>query len=456
MQALHAELRACVDNLAHYVNAPSLEKQLRIRQGFEEFALLCDALTWVQGPLLFGLREEVRRMRQKLEQWSDWQLGVVDDRQFLADLDNGVRSLNAHWAALIDRALRTVTRQSREMEMRQSQLLKEAKLGLYLWSGLAMTYMLIVQVLLTWPVGTLARAMRAVSRGDLQARADVRGTSPVARLAQDSNQMVDALVSTLSEQEQTMAELRKANDELMAANRHKNMFLATVSHELKTPLNAIIGFADILSMNRDQNLTPKQQDFVARMHAAGEHLRAMISDLIDIAKIDVDAVELVVSEFDLAGLVHEVQQMMVHEASKKGIELEVRAPEEALLVRLDRTRMKQVVVNLMANAVKFTPENSAAVTVSCATKDGAVSLQVIDRGIGIPVDEQERIFDVFVQGDARLQRQHEGVGLGLALTKRLVTLMGGEIAVESAPGKGATFEVTVPLETELNEERTDR
>ncbi|HAR66921.1 MAG TPA: hypothetical protein DCR55_12000, partial [Lentisphaeria bacterium] len=281
-------------------------------------------------------------------------------------------------------------------------------------------------------------------KGDLQARAKVASGSPVGRLAQDSNLMVDALVETLSEQEQTVATLRRTNEELVAANRHKNMFLAMVSHELKTPLNAIIGFADILSINQPKNLTDKQLDFVQRIFTAGQHLQAMISDLIDIAKIDVNAIELSSEAFDVGELLREVYDMLANESEQEGQSLVLSIPETAIPAELDRTRVKQIIVNLAANAVKFTPEGGRVELV--ARTDGEVlKLRVVDDGIGIALDQQERIFGVFVQGDARLQRQHEGVGLGLALTKRLVNLMAGTIGVSSKPGEGAAFDVTLPL-----------
>jgi len=183
---------------------------------------------------------------------------------------------------------------------------------------------------------------------------------------------------------------------------------------------------------------------VQRIFTAGQHLQAMISDLIDIAKIDVNAIELSSEAFDVGELLREVYDMLANESEQEGQSLVLSIPETAIPAELDRTRVKQIIVNLAANAVKFTPEGGRVELV--ARTDGEVlKLRVVDDGIGIALDQQERIFGVFVQGDARLQRQHEGVGLGLALTKRLVNLMAGTIGVSSKPGEGAAFDVTLPL-----------
>jgi len=442
MRTLHDHLPACVDNLAHFMNHPSRDWQERFRSSFGELAAASTAIEAVP-PRFHGFRAEIARMEQHLTRWSAWSPDEQAE-DVLADLDNGLRRLNAHWGAMVDHALSTVVEQAKDTEMKQQALLREAFIGIVLWSALAMAYLVIVQIMLAVPVERLARVMRAVRKGDLQARAKVASGSPVGRLAQDSNLMVDALVETLSEQEQTVATLRRTNEELVAANRHKNMFLAMVSHELKTPLNAIIGFADILSINQPKNLTDKQLDFVQRIFTAGQHLQAMISDLIDIAKIDVNAIELSSEAFDVGELLREVYDMLANESEQEGQSLVLSIPETAIPAELDRTRVKQIIVNLAANAVKFTPEGGRVELV--ARTDGeVVKLRVVDDGIGIALDQQERIFGVFVQGDARLQRQHEGVGLGLALTKRLVNLMAGTIGVSSKPGEGAAFDVTLPL-----------
>jgi signal transduction histidine kinase len=360
-----------------------------------------------------------------------------------SELRERFRTIDALWAQANNTALRRLGSEATALQAQQERLLNEALLGVVVVLLLTLAYVIAVNLMLTRPLRALAGTMELVTAGDLEARADPRGDGPIPELARDFNRMVAILVETLAEEERVVRELRKSNTELEAANRHKSQFLATVSHELKTPLNAIIGFADILGTGHHGPLNERQEDYVRRMFTAGEHLLGMISDLIDIAKIDIDALELSPEPFDLGELLCEVRDMLAPQISSKRHELTVDVAAEPL-VSLDRRRIKQILVNLANNAIKFTP-SQGHIRLSCELNARRAKLLVSDDGIGIAEPDRERIFEDFVQLDSRLQRQHEGTGIGLALTLRLTRLMGGSIDVQSAADAGTTFTVRIPL-----------
>ena len=361
-----------------------------------------------------------------------------------SELRERFRTIDGLWGQANNTALRRLSASAYALQVQHERLLVEALVGVVLVLLLTLTYVIAVNLMLTRPLRALAGTMEQVTAGDLEARAEVNGEGSIPDLARDLNRMVAILVETLSEEERVVRELRKSNTELEAANRHKSQFLATVSHELKTPLNAIIGFADILGTEHHGPLNERQKDYTQRMFTAGEHLLGMISDLIDIAKIDIDALELIPEPFALAELLCEVRDMLTPQIEAKSHDLTVEAPADASPVNLDRRRIKQILVNLTNNAIKFTPAKGH-IRLSCELNERRAKLIVADDGIGIAEEERERIFEDFVQLDSRLQRQHEGTGIGLALTLRLTRLMGGKIDVDSKPDAGTTFTVRLPL-----------
>jgi signal transduction histidine kinase len=242
-----------------------------------------------------------------------------------------------------------------------------------------------------------------------------------------------------------VAELRAKARQLEEANRHKNQFLANVSHELKTPLNAILGFADILESELHGPVTTRQREYLRRMAQAGQHLLAMISDLIDVAKMDLGALALTDQEFAPGDLLREVGELLAPQVAAKRHRLTLTAPPDLPPMYSDRHRVQQILVNLLANAIKFTPEGGELELGVAAAEPGWLCWSVRDNGIGIAPADQEAIFEDFVQLDSQLHRQHEGTGIGLALCRRLARLLGGEVAVASAPGAGSTFTVRLPL-----------
>jgi signal transduction histidine kinase len=432
-QDLHRHQRQAHDALEAHIYTQSAATTARFRQQLDVFRLQTEAVQTAFSDIVF--------LEQLLRQIS--QTAAITPADF-SELRERFRTIDALWAQANHTALRRLGAEASALQTQQERLLNEALLGVIFVLLLTLTYVIAVNLMLTRPLRALAGTMELVTAGDLEARADPRGDGPISELGRDFNRMVAILVQTLAEEERVIRELRNSNAELEAANRHKSQFLATVSHELKTPLNAIIGFADILGTGHHGPLNERQEDYVRRMFTAGEHLLGMISDLIDIAKIDIDALELKPEPFVLGELLCEVRDMLAPQIAAKQHELTVEAPADLEDVSLDRRRIKQILVNLANNAIKFTPAQGH-IRLSCAVNARRVKLIVSDDGIGIAEPDRERIFEDFVQLDSRLQRQHEGTGIGLALTLRLTRLMGGSIDVDSAADAGTTFTVRIPI-----------
>lgn len=309
---------------------------------------------------------------------------------------------------------------------------------------LSSAYLFAVNTLLARPVQNLAEVARRVTSGRLLSRAKITtGGGPVAELCDDFNRMVDMLVKSLNEQQRSMATLKRRTSELQEANEHKNRFIANISHELKTPLNAVIGFADILMMAHHGDVSEKQLDYLSRIHGAGKHLLAMICDLIDVMKLDLNALQLKLESFDLVEKTLELEKMLMSQVDDKGHNFNCILQEGMPEAVMDPVRYRQIVMNLLSNAIKFTPENGN-IELNLSFVGDVFTLSVTDSGIGISKRDQRRIFQDFIQLDSRLHRKHEGTGIGLALTRRLVDLMGGQLTVESTPGKGSVFTVTLP------------
>jgi signal transduction histidine kinase len=238
-------------------------------------------------------------------------------------------------------------------------------------------------------------------------------------------------------------EVEVKSRELETASRHKSEFLANMSHELRTPLNAIIGFSEVLSQRMFGEINDKQAEYLADILESGQHLLALINDILDLSKIEAGRMELEPTEFDLPTAIENTLILVRERAQRHGITLGRTVDERLGTIRGDERKVKQVLLNLLSNALKFTPEGGQ-IDVRAEAQDEAAEISVRDTGVGIAPEDQEAVFEEFRQvGTA--SKKVEGTGLGLAISRRLIELHGGRIWVNSQIGAGSTFSFTLPL-----------
>jgi PAS domain S-box-containing protein len=247
----------------------------------------------------------------------------------------------------------------------------------------------------------------------------------------------------VSERERLLASEREARHEAEAANRAKADFLASMSHELRTPLNAIGGYVDLLDLGVHGPLTDAQRSALARVAANQRHLLGLINDVLAFAKLEAGQVEFDLRPLAACDLLDDVHRLVAPLAELKHISIDTRQSDEPLMVLGDEERVRQVLLNLVGNAIKFTHEGGR-ITLTTRHVTDRVDIDVRDDGPGIAPEKQDSIFDAFVQVDRRLSRPQEGVGLGLAISRDLARGMGGDVRVDSAPGQGSTFTLSLP------------
>lgn len=247
----------------------------------------------------------------------------------------------------------------------------------------------------------------------------------------------------LEENKKANEKIIESRDLLVILSKAKSEFMASMSHELRTPLNAIIGFSDIMSLGMGGKLNETQQGYVEDIHSAGEHLLIIIDDILDISKVESGKMELLIENFSVNELMEEILTLIKNKAIKHNIDIISDIDPQLGYIEGDKLRIKQVILNLISNAVKFSKEGGK-ITVTAKKIDGMAKFSVSDTGIGIKEKDLEKLFEKFQQLDTGITRKYGGTGLGLVISKNFVELHGGKISVESIYGEGSTFTFTIP------------
>ncbi len=279
------------------------------------------------------------------------------------------------------------------------------------------------------------------------ARQQARTLHRTTRLGHEHAALVESLGAEIKRREVVETELRAASERALAANRAKSEFLATMSHEIRTPMNGLIGMLRIV---RDSPLTPAQREHVETASGSADTLLDLLNNVLDFSKVEAGRLELERIVFSPAALVNSVAGVLRGRARAKGLELAVAIDERVPVALLgDPTRLRQVLFNLLGNAIKFTDRGRIQVLVSCEARDvraARVKFEIVDTGIGIAAEALPRLFNPFTQADSSMSRRFGGTGLGLAISQKLVEAMEGRIEALSTPGRGSTFHFTLPLE----------
>ena len=306
---------------------------------------------------------------------------------------------------------------------------------------------LIVRYVIVKPVKHLKSVADAIAAGRFAVRSDIQTGDEFEDLSVAFNRMLSNLIQMQERNRGLIAELDKKVDDLARANlqlfqtgRMKADFLSTMSHEFRTPLNIVNGFSEMLI--NSLSLSDKQQRWAANIHSSGKQLLVIINEILDLAKLEAGKTEVKAETLDVPAFCEQAATLFRPQAEKKEIELLVQVAPEFPEIRQDVGKLRQIVSNLLSNAVKFTPDGGR-ITLSATHTDQALILAVSDTGVGIPPEEQEMVFQKFRQASNPLTREQGGSGLGLSIVRELAKLLGGNVALQSEPGRGSTFTLTV-------------
>jgi two-component system, sensor histidine kinase len=317
---------------------------------------------------------------------------------------------------------------------------------------------------ITTPISTLIEATRKIAKGDLTGTIEVRGGRELSVLAKSFNLMIDRLRTSQSEVEQYQktleekveertVELLAAKEVAEAASHAKSEFLANMSHEIRTPMNGVLGVTDLLLQDK---LSEKHKQLVQTIHASGKTLLYIINDILDFSKIEAGRLELENINFNLRDMADSIHDLFSYKASEKGLTLTSQVQEDIpKIVYGDPARLRQIIINLIGNSLKFTDHGSVHLNAELVEhKNGRCLLrfEIRDTGIGLTQEQMQGVFDTFSQADSSTTRKYGGTGLGLTISRQLVELMDGEIEVESELGRGACFSFTVLLQVPVDQE----
>ena len=341
------------------------------------------------------------------------------------------------WVTVLETPVSTVHARPR------ATLLTLALLSLLLIAGGAALSWLVSRRV-TRPLVSLTGAAEAIARGDDARRVEDGGSDEIGRLAASFNQMASEVTTSRRELEQRIADAEQARAEAERASRAKSDFLAVMSHELRTPLNAIGGYAQLLELGVHGPINDAQRDALARLGRSQAHLLRLITDVLNFAKIDAGQVEYAVIDLRVDEALANIEPLVAPQMQAKGLAFSWEGCQDRqVTARADPDKLQQVMLNVLTNAIKFTPAGGT-IAVDCTATEERVLIHVRDTGMGIPPDRLASVFEAFVQGDRKLNSPHEGVGLGLAISRDLARGMGGDLTVESEVGKGSVFTLRLP------------
>ncbi|MEK1908588.1 MAG: ATP-binding protein [Pseudomonas chlororaphis] len=330
---------------------------------------------------------------------------------------------------------------------RQQEILFKA--GILALFALLFTFLLARRLAasLSQPISAMGTAVKAIQQGDFKTPLPIVDDAELGDLSRHINNLAAGLEQASREQHQAMAQLIQTREEAERANNAKSDFLAMMSHELRTPMNGVLGMLQLLETTE---MTDEQHEYAALASESTEHLLKVINDILDFSRIERSALELEHIPFNLAELIGSSAQAFQHSAAQRGLDLQLRLPPgmESLQVKGDPTRIRQILVNLIGNALKFTEQGSVTVEPQWQALDHELlwfTCSVRDSGIGISTESLELMFNAFQQADSSISRRYGGTGLGLPIARTLAERMGGTLRAQSEEGRGSVFTLEIPL-----------
>ena len=333
--------------------------------------------------------------------------------------------------------------------------------GLIAGTGAIVAFYIITQRVILRPIRQLRAIANNVAEGNLDIRSSIATRDEYEKLANAFNHMLDGLQATQEKLRQAnkqldakIAELSERNIELFKANKIKGEFLANISHEFRTPLNAILGFAEILREKPDVLKKDKARRYAENIISSGNRLLNMINDLLELAKTEAGKVKLHIEKTSVPQLCKALVGHFSALTKKKKIKVKVLADDDIPILLTDAGKVQQILYNFLSNAVEFTPQRGRIEIRAQLANEKTVRIAVADTGCGIAEPDKEKIFEKFRQADGSITRQSSGSGLGLAICKELAAMLAGSIGMESEPGKGSTFWLDIPITLTKNNDQS--